>query len=274
MDLKATKYTTDNSGVATIFLSRPQRHNAWTGRMHTEYRWLLAKAEASDDVRAIVIAGDPAGDAFCVGGDSDALSGHVERGGYDPGTPEQLAEPGFGVRPEFDVNFGHQFGMTKPIIAAANGAAAGVGLAVVCFADIRFLAGEASYTTAHGRIGLAAEYGLAWLLPRQIGLTKATDLLLSSRRFNGREAKEIGLANDAVAQDEVLGHAQSFAAKLVKNNSRSSLRETKRLIYTDLHRSVGEAITDSEALLDKLMADPDYAEGITALQEKRRPKFS
>jgi enoyl-CoA hydratase/carnithine racemase len=273
MELKATKYSTDSSGVATIWLSRPQRHNAWTGRMHTEYRWLLAQAETTDTVRAIVVAGDPLGNAFCVGGDSEALSGHVGRGGYDAGTPDPMAEPGFGVRPEFDVTFGHQFGMTKPIVAAANGAAAGVGLAVVCFADIRFLAADASYTTAHGRIGLAAEYGLAWLLPRQIGLTKATDLLLSSRKFKGSEAAEIGLANGAMPADEVVAHAQSYAAELVKYNSRSSLRETKRLIYADLHRPINEAVEDSEALLDELMAEPDYAEGIAALIERRPPQF-
>lgn len=275
MELKSTKYELDPAArVATIFLSRPERRNAWTGRMHTEYRWLLDQAENDDHIRAIVVSGDPEGKAFCVGGDSDALAGHAALGGYDPGTPDPLAEPGFGVRPEFDVKFAHQFGMTKPIIAAVNGAAAGVGLAVVCFADIRFVAQDAVMTTAHGRIGLAAEYGLAWMLPRLVGISHANDLLLSSRRFNGAEAAELGLANKAVAAGDVLEHAQAYAAELVQLNSRASLRETKRLIYSDLHRSVGEAVADSEALLDKLMADPDYAEGIAALREKRAPRFS
>jgi enoyl-CoA hydratase/carnithine racemase len=275
MELKTTKYELEPTArVATIFLSRPARRNAWTGRMHTEYRWLLDQAENDDQIRAIVVTGDPEGKAFCVGGDSDALAGHVARGGYDPGTPDPLAEPGFGVRPEFDVKFAHQFGMTKPIIAAVNGAAAGVGLAVVCFADIRFVAEDATLTTAHGRIGLAAEYGLAWMLPRLVGMSHANDLLLSSRRFSGAEAAELGLANKALASGTVLKHAQHYAAKMAQLNSRASLRETKRLIYTDLHRSIGEAVVDSEALLDKLMSDPDYAEGIAALREKRRPRFS
>lgn len=275
MELKATKYELDPAArVATIFLSRPARRNAWTGRMHTEYRWLLDQAENDDHIRAIVVTGDPEGRAFCVGGDSDALAGHAERGGYDPGTPDPLAEPGFGVRPEFDVKFAHQFGMTKPIIAAVNGAAAGVGLALACFADIRFVAEHATLTTAHGRIGLAAEYGLAWMLPRLVGMSHANDLLLSSRRFSGAEAAELGLANQALPAGEVLEHAQHYAAQMAQLNSRASLRETKRLIYTDLHRSIGSAILDSEALLDKLMADPDYAEGIAALREKRPPNFS
>lgn len=275
MDLKATKYVLYPSArVATIFLSRPARRNAWTGRMHTEYRWLLEQAESDDHIRAIVVAGDPEGSAFCVGGDSEALSGHAARGGYDPGTPDPLAQPGFGVRPEFDVKFAHQFGMTKPIIAAVNGAAAGVGLAVACFADIRFVAQDATLTTAHGRLGLAAEYGLAWMLPRLVGLSHANDLLLSSRRFSGTEAAQLGLANKALPAGEVLEYAQHYAAQMVSLNSRASLRETKRLIYSDLHRSVGEAVLDSEALLDQLMADPDYAEGIAALRQKRPPEFS
>ena len=84
MELKATRYGVDDS-IATITLHRPERMNAWTGRMHTEYRHCLDLAERDDAVRAIVVTG--AGRGFCVGGDSDALKGHVKRGGYDPGTP-------------------------------------------------------------------------------------------------------------------------------------------------------------------------------------------
>ncbi|MEE9417077.1 MAG: enoyl-CoA hydratase-related protein [Acidimicrobiales bacterium] len=273
MDLKATRYEVAE-GIATITLSRPERHNAWTGRMHTEYRWSLNEAENDHTVRAIVVTGDPAGRAFCVGGDSDALLKHSERGEYDPGTPESLARPGYGVRPEFDAPFAHQFGMATPIIAAVNGAAAGVGLAVLCFADLRFVAEDATLTTAHGRLGLAAEYGLAWLLPRLIGLTRANDLLLSSRKFNGVEALDLGLANAALPAGTVLAHAQEYASELVSNNSAASLRETKRLIYTDLHRSAAEAIEDSESLLTALMANPDYREGVAALRERRPPRFA
>lgn len=273
MDLKTTGYEVADE-IATIKLSRPKRHNAWTGRMHTEYRWLLDQGESDPAVRAIVITGDPAGHAFCVGGDSEALASHREARGYDPGTPEPLARPGFGIRPEFDAAFAHQFGMATPIIAAVNGSAAGVGLAVVCFADLRFVAVDATLTTAHGRLGLAAEYGLAWLLPRLVGLTKANDLLFTSRRFSGREAVELGLVNEALPADEVLAHAKAFASELVANNSAASLRETKRLIYTDLHRSAAEAVADSENLLDVLMSEPDYGEGVAALREKRAPRFT
>ena len=273
MELRATAYSVD-SGIATIMLSRPHRHNAWTGRMHTEYRHLLNEAEHDHDVRSIIVTGDPAGKAFCVGGDSEALATHVEKGGYDPGTPDPLAEPGFGVAPEFDNMFVHQFGMTKPIIAAVNGSAAGVGLAVACFADMRFLATDATYTCAHGRIGLAAEYGLAWQLPRLIGLTNATDLLVSSRKFGGDEAATAGLATGVAPKGEVLSAARTYARELGANTSRASVAETKRLLYMDLHRSAAEAVADANVVLDNLTRDPDYAEGISALREGRPPEFS
>ena len=94
MDLKATRYEVAGP-IATIWLDRPHRMNAWTGRMHAEYRQNLAAADANDAVRAIVVTGS--GRGFCVGGDSEALEGHAERGGYDPGTPKRMATPGTGA---------------------------------------------------------------------------------------------------------------------------------------------------------------------------------
>jgi hypothetical protein len=129
-----------------------------------------------------------AGRGFCAGADTRALEGHVERGGYDAGTPPDLARPGYGVRPEFDADFAYHFGMAKPVIAAVNGPAAGVGFALACYCDLRFAAAGAKLTTSHGRLGLPAEYGLSWLLPRLIGLTRAADLLLSSRVVLAEEA--------------------------------------------------------------------------------------
>jgi len=123
--------------------------------MHTEYRWLLAGASEDDDVRAIVVTG--AGRGFCAGADARALEGHVERGGYDPGLGDEVAMPGYGVRPEFDADFAYHFGVPKPIIAAVNGPAAGVGLVLACYCDLRFAALGAKLTTSHGRLGLPAE---------------------------------------------------------------------------------------------------------------------
>ena len=106
--------------------------------------------------------------------------------------------PGYGVRPEFDADFAYHFGIPKPIIAAVNGPAAGVGLVLACYCDLRFAAQGAKLTTSHGRLGLPAEYGLSWLLPRLIGVTRAADLLLSSRVVLAEEAEQLGLVNRAL----------------------------------------------------------------------------
>ncbi|MDZ7826392.1 MAG: enoyl-CoA hydratase-related protein [Gammaproteobacteria bacterium] len=197
MELKSTRYDVAD-GIATLTLHRPERMNAWTGRMHTEYRWMVQQAEDDPAVRALIVTGS--GRAFCAGADTKALEGHVSKGGYDPGTPDDLAEPGYGVRPEFDAFFAWHFGLTKPVIAAINGPAAGVGFALACYADLRFAAEGAKFTTAHGRLNLPAEYGLSWLLPKLVGLTRANDILLTSRKFLAEEAAAMGLVNASAAR--------------------------------------------------------------------------
>jgi enoyl-CoA hydratase/carnithine racemase len=270
MELKATRYEVSGP-VATVTLDRPRRLNAWTGRMHVEYRWAVAQAEADPSVRAIVVTG--AGRAFCAGADSAALEGHVDKGGYDDGLRGEVAQPGYGVRPEFDHDFAFHFGLTKPVIAAVNGPAAGVGFVLMCFADLRFAAAGAKLTTAHGKLHLPAEYGLSWQLPRLIGLTHAMDLLLSSRVVLAEEAAAMGLVNEVLPAGEVVPRATEYARLLAATVSPGSLRETKRQVYTDLHRDVGSAVDEARALLERMMTEPDFAEGVAALTEKRPPRF-
>ena len=270
MELKATRYRVED-GIATITLARPHRMNAWTGRMHTEYRHGLARANADATVRAIVVTGE--GRAFCVGADAEALSGHVARGGYDSGTDDSIARPGYGVRPEFDATFAYHFGLDKPVIAAINGPAAGVGLVLACYADLRFAATGVNLSTAHGKLNLPAEYGLSWLLPRLIGLTRANELLLSSRKFTTDEALELGLVNAVLPGDELLPHTYEYVADLVHTVAPESLRATRRQIYTDLHRDAAASVAESERLVEEMMRDPDFAEGVSAFREKRAPRW-
>ena len=270
MELKVVQYEVTNK-IATITLKRPHRMNAWTGRMHTEYRWALDQADRDPSVRIIVITG--AGRAFCAGADARALEGHVEKGHYDPGTPAELATPGYGVRPEFDADFAYHFGLTKPVIAAINGPAAGVGLVLACYADLRFAAAGVKLTTAHGKLNLPAEFGLAWLLPRLIGLTRANDLLLSSRICLAEEALSFGLVNAVLPPDELLPHTYAYAQNLITTVSPGSLRETKRQIYTDLHRDIGAAVRESHTLVERMATEPDFAEGVAAFGEKRLPRW-
>ncbi|MCP5183460.1 MAG: enoyl-CoA hydratase/isomerase family protein [Pseudomonadales bacterium] len=270
MELKTTRFAVVD-GIATVTLCRPQRSNAWTGRMHTEYRWLMARADGDDAVRAIVVTGE--GRAFCVGGDADALAGHVRKGGYDPGTPTELARPGYGVAPEFDASFAWHFGLRKPVIGALNGPAAGVGLALALFCDIRFAVPGAKLTTAHGKLNLPAEYGLSWLLPRMVGLPRANELLLSSRVFTTDEAHAMGMIHALHPADELLPATLGYVRRLVETVSPNSLRQTRWQIYRDLHRDVGAAVEASEALLGAMMKEPDYGEGVAAFRDKRPPRW-
>ncbi len=284
MELKVTDYRiVDRTAVVT--LNRPNRGNAWTGRLHAEYVHCVERAEADAEVRVIVVTG--AGSAFCVGGDSDALAGHVDRGGYDDGLgPAQGDErgtgreegrsgPGLGagVHPEFETHFSFHFGLSKPVLAAINGPAAGIGLALACFADLRFARPGAKLTTAHGKLNLPAEYGLSWLLPRHVGLTRAMDLLLTSRVFLTDEAAEIGLINRLHPADELLDRTLDYAAELATTVSAGSLRATRHQVYLDLHRGVGASVDESRDRLDDMMGEPDYAKGVAALRDKRPPGF-
>ena len=199
MELKVVRYEVADR-VATITLNRPDRLNAWTGRMHHEYRSAMAEADADPEVRAVVVTG--AGRGFCAGADARALDGHVAKGAYDSGVvDDELPRPGYGVRPEFDHAFAFHFGLTVPVIAAVNGPAAGVGLVLACFADIRFAAAGAKLTTSAPRLGLPAEYGLSWVLPRLVGAGHAADLLLSSRIVLAEEAEGMGLVNRVLPPD-------------------------------------------------------------------------
>ena len=271
MELKTIKYSVADH-IATIMLSRPHRMNAWTGRMHTEYRWVLNKANEDKNVRVIILTGE--GRAFCAGADTQALEGHAEKGGYDPGTPDPLAEPGFGTRDEFDESWAYHFGVKKPILAAINGAAAGVGLVLACYADLRFAVVGAKFTTAHGRFNFPAEFGLSWVLPRIIGLTHANDLLLSSRVFLSDEGDKMGLFNKVLPKDELMPHVQAYAKNLAENVAPGSLYATKHQIYSDLHRDVGSAVRDSDERLHQMSTEPDYTVGLKAFMKKEKPDWS
>jgi enoyl-CoA hydratase/carnithine racemase len=272
VELKATRFEVTD-GVATVWLHRPHRRNAWTGRMHTEYRWIFAQLENDPAVRAVIVTGS--GDTFSVGGDSEALSGHAERGGYDAGLPPEPATPGYGVRPEFDHDFAWHYGLRLPVIAAINGACAGVALSLACFCDVRFAAADAKLTTATPRLGLPAEYGLSWVLPRLIGVTRAADLLLSGRIVLAEEAAAMGLVNAAVPGAELDGVARDYATRLASEVSPASIATTKRQLYRDLVQvDVGASVEESKRLIDEMTGGADYREGVAALREKRPPRFT
>ena len=270
MELKTIRWEVAER-IGTITLDRPHRLNAWTGRMHTEVRWALEQAEVDPEVRVVIITGE--GRGFCAGADAAALDGHVAKGAYDPGVPDDIPTPGFGVRPEFDQNFAYLFGLTTPVLAAINGPAAGVGLVLACYCDLRFAAAGAKLTTSHGRLHLPAEYGLSWLLPRLIGTGRAMDLLLSSRVVVAEEAHELGLVNRVVPPDALLTETRAYARVLATEISPGSLAATKRQVWVDWHRDVGASVAEAEARMERMMTEAPFAEGVAALREKRPPAF-
>ena len=270
LTLEATRYEAVDR-LATITLHRPERLNAWTARMNTEYRHLLDVAGRDPSVRVIVVTG--AGRGFCAGAESDDLAGHADRGAYDAGAPDDLATPGYGVRPEFDAELAYHFGIPKPIIAAINGPVAGIGFALSCYCDLRFAAAGSKCTTAHGKLGLPCAFGLAWLLPRLIGLTRAMDLILSSRTFTAEEAAAFGLVNEVVPTEQLLPRVTEYAHHLATAVSPASLAASKLQVYEAFHQSAAEAVQSAEARLDPMMKGPDYREGVAALRAKRPPVF-
>jgi enoyl-CoA hydratase/carnithine racemase len=259
--------------VATVWLHRPHRHNAWTGRLHTDYRQVMADLETDDDVRCVVVTGTPP--AFCVGGDSQALEQHAASGGYDTGLPPEPARPGINVTPQLDDDFAWMYGYRTPIIAAVNGAAAGVGLALALFADLRFGAAPAKLTTAAPKLGLPAEYGMSWVLPRLIGATRAADLLLSGRIVTVAETAEWGLWNEVLPDGEAaLAAAQEYARTLAATTGPSAVATTKAQLYRDMHRhDAAASVAESKRLLDEAMGTAEYREGIAAFTERRPPNF-
>jgi enoyl-CoA hydratase/carnithine racemase len=240
--------------------------------MHTEYRALLARASADRGIRVIVVTG--AGRGFCAGADTKALEGHAARGGYDPGTGSDLAYPGYGVRPEFDAELAYHFGIPKPIIAAVNGPAAGVGLALACYCDLRFAATGAKLTAAHGRLGLPAEFGLSWLLPRIVGLSHAADLLLSSRVVLAEEALSMGLVNRVLARTALMPAVYEYARMLAEEVSPASLAASKAQLYADVYGTAAGAVEEAQRRLEQMMGAPDFSEAVAARREGRPPRFA
>jgi enoyl-CoA hydratase/carnithine racemase len=274
MELKVTTYSIDSNGVATVCFNRPGRGNSWTSRMNAEYRWIMSEADADPAVRVIVVTG--AGRQFCVGADFKALDFYTEgdKDYVETVRPDAFAQPGHGVRAEYDHELVWQWGLKKPVIAAINGACAGIAVAIAGFCDLRYAVQGAKLTTAAARLGLPAEYGMAWLLPRLMGMTHAADVLLTGRIFLAEEAKQMGFLNDVFAPGEFEQRTAAIARSIALTVSPRAAMATKRQLYAEqMELNVGACVEDSKRLIGELMRGPDYKEGVAALQEGRPARF-
>jgi enoyl-CoA hydratase/carnithine racemase len=275
MELKVTDYTVDADGVATVRFNRPGRGNSWTARLNEEFRFLMAQADRDPQVRVVVLTG--AGRQFCVGADFGALDFYAE-GDKDylaSVRGEHFERPGHGVRPEFDHELVWQWGLRKPVIAAINGACAGIAVAIAGFCDLRYAVAGAKFTTVAPRIGLPAEYGMAWLLPRLMGVTHAMDVLLTGRIFLAEEARRMNFVNDVFPEEEFQERIGRIASALARNGSPRAMERTKRQVYAELMESdVGACVEDSKRLIGEFMRGADFREGVAAQKEKRAPQFA
>jgi len=258
-------------GVAVVTLNRPDRGNAWTGRMEVEFRTAIQLATDDTAVGAIVITG--AGRSFCVGADTQALDGIAASGGYDDGVRTTLPEPGDQSDPVGRTRHAYLLTVPKPVIAAVNGGVAGVGFAMLCFTDIRFAAAGARITTSFAKLGLPAEHGVSWMLPRLIGLGPATELLLSSRVITGEEALALGLVSAVHPPETLLAETLAYARTLANERSPAALRVMKRQLLADLGRSLGASADEAVALMEEMVGGDDFREGAAALAERRSPRF-
>jgi len=257
-------YEVRDSGVAVLTLNRPERMNGWGGGLASTFYEHLDDAEADPDVRAIVVTGS--GRAFCAGADMGNLN-TISNATADGGEGTDVSKLVGSRHPHFVTT------LRKPVIAAINGACAGMGLTLALVCDVRFAADGAKFTTSFARRGLIAEYGISWILPRVLGWGAAMDLLLSGRVFLADEAAELGLVKEVVPPDELLPRAIAYAEDIAANCAPSSLAVIKQQVYADTMRDVFEASAVAEKLMHESMLRPDFIEGITSFFEKRPPNF-
>jgi enoyl-CoA hydratase/carnithine racemase len=168
----------------------------------------------------------------------------------------------------------HTTTIPKPVIAAVNGACAGIGMVQALMCDIRFAAAGAKFTTAFSRRGLIAEYGMSWLLPRLVGTANAMDVLLSGRVFLAEEAHAIGMLNGVVPADKLIEHTLAYATELAANVSPTSMKVMKEQLYADLSQSLEAAEQRALTLMKESLKRSDFKEGVASFLEKRPPNFA
>jgi enoyl-CoA hydratase/carnithine racemase len=241
--------------VATITLHRPERMNAWNDAMDSEIQHALRHCDRDDEVRAVVVTG--AGRAFCAGAD---LGG----GGSTFGERPADVEPD-----EF-----HPWDVCKPVIAAINGHAVGVGITFAMACDCRYVAEDAKIAFAFVRRGVMPGFASHVTVARVAGLSNAADLLLSGRTIRGREAAALGLASLALPAEEVLPAAMELARDIAENAAPVSVAISKRLLWEGANPVPSEMKRREDRLFAWLGRQPDAREGVESFLEKRAARWS
>lgn len=262
--------------VAVVTLRRPDKLNAFTHPMLAALEAVIRSAVADRRVVGIVLAAE--GRGFCAGLDAEALratAAGAQRataaGASGDRRPTERTEP---ERPASRPGlFSYLLEQPKPIIAAVDGVAAGGGFVLASKCDLRFASSEASFVTVFSKRGLIAEHGLSWLLPRQVGLGDAFDLLWSSRRIDAAEALRLGLVQRVVEPERLVDDACDYVRSLAAEVSPASLADTKRLLYAHAGAAIDAAFEEADVATWEAVARPDATEGVASLLERRPPNF-
>ncbi|HYK10719.1 MAG TPA: enoyl-CoA hydratase family protein [Gemmatimonadales bacterium] len=260
---KSFHYQVDSgTGVAIITLNRPDRLNALTFQVYEELRDTFRALDAEPGVKAVVITGS--GRAFCSGGDVEDIIGQL------------LARDAKGLLEFTRLTCDVILAMRKcrrPIVGALNGTVAGAGAVIAAACDIRIAAESAKIAFLFTRVGLSgADMGSAWLLPRLIGLGRATELLMTGDFIDAHRAMEIGLYNAVVPVDRVLAEAKGFAEKLARGPS-PALTVTKDALNREAAMTLEDALALEARVQAELMEHPNFRESYEAFKAKREPKF-
>lgn len=255
-------YEVVEPGIGLITFNRPERLNAWTGRMGNEYFDAIDKAEADPKVRVIVVTG--AGKGYCAGADMGTLQAIPSGESSSNNDGASIIEG----RMQDEITR-----LSKPVIAAVNGAAAGLGMVQALMCDIRFASDKAKFTAAFSKRGLIAEYGMSWVLPRLVGQAAALDILMSSRIVMADEALTLGMVNHVVPDDKLMETVMAYATELAMNVSPSSMAVMKRQVYGDYGKDVATASRDALRLMAESFTRPDFKEGVQSFLQKRAPEF-
>lgn len=239
--------------VALVTLNRPEQMNTWTPIMSRELSDAMYECDENDDIRAVVVTG--AGRAFCAGAD---LSGGEE--GFTSKTTI--------TRPQL-----WPYQVRKPVIAAINGAAVGVGITYAMLADMRLATTTAKIGFAMVRRGILPELASHVTVSQVAGFSRAADLLMTGRLISGQEAATMGLIGDAVEQESLLARALDIAQDIATNTAPVSVALTKALIWQNLSANIPQLMETEGRLINWLGDTPDVKEGVSAFMQKRDPKW-
>ncbi|WP_243795304.1 enoyl-CoA hydratase-related protein [Saccharopolyspora gloriosae] len=258
--------------IATITLNRPDKLNAFTDVMRRELLDAFDAVDADDEVRVVILTG--AGRAFCAGADLSSGAGTFD---YDARDPEARATglTEDGVPRDGGGTCSLRIAASKkPVIAAVNGAAVGVGATMLLPADIRLAAEAARFGFVFARRGLVPEAASTWFLPRLVGISQAMEWAATGRVFGATEAESGGLVSRVVADADLLATAREIALEIAHNTAPVSVAATRRLMWSMLGaENPFEAHRLDSRAIHSLGAGPDAAEGVSAFLEKRPAEF-